>query len=311
MDGAGVRLSVIYIHLHTRSLLRGLSGVSSIARMNLRDRFQWVPIIALGLAVAATGCSDDPANGTGVLRILVTNDDGFDAPGLDAVVEALKDDPNNEIVVSAPLTNRSGSGDMTTPPPLEAMDAMTASGYPATAVDGFPADSVIYALENLYPDDPPHVVLSGINAGQNVGNVAGGIISQISGTVGAAKTAACLGVPALASSQGEGETLDFPAGLSAVLTWLEANRAALLAGDVAVGDITSINIPSCDGKGEIRGSLEVPLATSQSEDNFPNGPQNCESTLEDPTDDVQAFFNGYIAITPVPSNSNNTCDKLR
>ena len=198
-----------------------------------------------------------------------------------------------------------------TPPPLQATDEMTASGYPATAVEGFPADSVIYALENLYGDDPPHVVLSGINAGQNVGNVAGGIISQISGTVGAAKTAACLGVPALASSQGEGETLDFPSGLDAVLTWLESNRAALLAGSVPLDDITSVNIPSCDGKGEIRGSIEVPLATTaESEENFPNGPQDCESTLEDPTDDVQAFFNGFIAITPVPRNSNNTCGKL-
>ncbi len=290
--------------------------------MTLQIRFHLLPAFVLGLALAVTGCSDDPQTGTGgtggvggsdtVLRILVTNDDGFDAPGLDAVVEALKDDPRNEVVVSAPLVNQSGSGDMTTPtpPPLEATDVMTASGYPATAVDGFPADSVIYALENLYSDDLPHVVLSGINAGQNVGNVAGGIISQISGTVGAAKTAACLGVPALASSQGEGETLDFPSGLTAVLTWLESNRAALLAGEVPLDDITSINIPSCDGMGEIRGSLEVPLATTQSEDNFPNGPQNCESMLEDPTDDVQAFFNGYIAITPVPRNSNNTCDKL-
>ena len=289
--------------------------------MTLQIRFHLLPAVILGLALAVTGCSDDPQTGTGgtggvgggdgVLRILVTNDDGFDAPGLDAVVEALIDDPRNEVVVSAPLTNQSGSGDMTSPTLPDATDEMTASGYPATAVDGFPADSVIYALENLYDDDPPHVVLSGINAGQNVGNVAGGIISQISGTVGAAKTAACLGVPALASSQGEGETLDYPSGLTAVLTWLESNRAALLAGEVPLDDITSINIPSCDGNGVIRGSLEVPLATTQSEENFPNGPQNCESTLEDPNDDVQAFFNGYIAITPVPRNSNNTCDKLR
>ena len=191
----------------------------------------------------------------------------------------------------------------------------TASGYPATGVDGFPADSVIYALENLYPDAPPHVVLSGINDTQNVGNVqigggGLGLLSQISGTVGAAKTAACLDVPALASSQGDGEVVDFPAGLAEVLEWLEAHRAALLAGEVSVVNITSINVPSCDGEGEIRGTLEVPLATENPNEYLLNGPQDCTSAVEDVPNDVEAFFNGYTTITSVPSNSNMTCDKL-
>ena len=245
------------------------------------------------------------------LRILVTNDDGVMAPGIDAVVEALRTNPENELVVSAPAMNRSGSGDSTTmtPPPLDATSATTASGFPATAVDGFPADSVLYALENLYPDEPPHVVVSGINEGQNVGDVLGGLLSQISGTVGAAKTAACSGVPALAASQGDAETVDYPSGVAEVLAWVEANRAALLGGEVGLESITSINIPSCD-TGEIRGRLEVPLGTENPNEYVLNGPQDCESTVEDLPNDVEAFFNGYTTETPVPSNSSNTCDNL-
>ncbi len=153
---------------------------------------------------------------------------------------------------------------------------------------------------------PPHVVLSGLNEGQNVGNV-NGFLSQISGTVGAAKTAACSGIPALASSQGdvdEGGTVDFPAGVEEVLKWLEANRAALLAGQVSLEDITTINIPSCD-TGEIRGRVDVPLATDNPDGVSLLGPQDCESTTENPQDDIEAFFNGYVSITPVPRNT--TC----
>lgn len=273
--------------------------------------------LSLTLLVACSSDSDDaPA---GPLRILVTNDDGVAAPGIDAVVQALLLDPdNNEIIVSAPAENRSGSADNTieTLPSCgtgAATQSSTMSGYDENvwAVDGCPADSVLYALDNLYPDQPPHVVLSGINEGQNVGFVSGGALSQVSGTVGAAKTAACSGVPALASSQGEGEDIDYASGVVEVLRWLEENRAGLLAGSVSLENITSINIPTCD-TGTIRGRVDVPLGTV-----IPDyistlvDPQDCESTLENPQDDLEAFFNGFVSITPVPSNSNNTCDKLQ
>jgi len=279
------------------------------------SRTQLLLATIVAVAIGAAGCSSDSSSPE-PLRILVTNDDGVGAPGIDALVEALLENPDNVVVVSAPAENQSGKGDQTTPPPLQASQTTTASGYPATAVDGFPADSVIYGLENLYTDEPlPHVVLSGINEGQNVGNVAGAL-SQLSGTVGAAKTAACLGIPALASSQGDPEdkqdeeNWNYPSGVDEVLTWLEANRGALLAGTVSLENITSINIPTCNA-GEIRGRAEVPLATQIPD--YIKGlldPQDCESTREDPQDDAEAFFNGFVSITPVPSNSSGTCDSL-
>lgn len=254
-------------------------------------------LLVLGVALLV-GCGDD-ATSEERLRILVTNDDGVAAEGIDAVVEALRADSANDVVVCAPDGNRSGSGDATGPSArcgnLSVFSTTTHSGYPATAIDGCPADAVNYALANLYPaGSPPDVVLSGINEGQNVSAV----ISSLSGTVGAAKTAARQGVPALASSQGipePGGEYDYPAGADAVLAWLGAHRAALAAG-TAPSEAESINIPSC-GAGAIRGTALVPLAPTA---DGAVEPQNCESTLENPADDVQALNNGFIAQTDIP-----------
>jgi 5'-nucleotidase len=291
--------------------LRGL--LSSIARMIRSTRFQPLLLLTLGLAVALLGCASGGggsagsggfggAGGTngGVLRILVTNDDGVGAEGIDAIVEALTADPNNDVTVCAPDGQRSGSGDRTDCGTLNATDTTTQGGYPATAVDGCPADAVNYALDpanGLYAvDSLPHVVISGINEGQNVGEPFVGI----SGTVGAAKTAARdHGIPALASSQGtpgpDGE-YDYPAGVQAVLAWLAEHRAALAAGDVTTAEIDSINIPSCD-TGSIRGALEIGIAETSTLQ-----PQDCESTLERPQNDVEAFVNGYTTLSRVPAN---------
>ena len=274
--------------------------------------------LALGLALALAGCSSDDGSGTGgsggsagtggsadtPLRILVTNDDGFQAEGIDAVVEGLIADPNNKVTVCAPDGNRSGSSDMTGPSErcgnLDVTTDTTLSGYPATIIDGCPADAVNYALENLYtPEEQPHVVISGINDVQNVSEP---IVTGISGTVGAAKTAARSGVPALASSQGTpqpGGELDFPSGVEAVLQWLSENRAALAEGGITPTDVQNLNIPSCDG-GSIRDTL-VGIAMAPTIDGFQD-PQDCESTLENPVNDVEALNNGFITQSSVPLN---------
>ena len=82
----------------------------------------------------------------------------------------------------------------------------TRSGHPAVALAGFPSDTVLYAdragvLANA------DVVVSGVNWGENLGTVI-----EHSGTIGAARTAARLGLPALAVSQGAGDPPDFAAG---------------------------------------------------------------------------------------------------
>jgi hypothetical protein len=86
---------------------------------------------------------------TPALTILVTNDDGIGAPGIDALVTALSALPDVEIVVVAPAENQSGSSDKTTDGEVTATAGATTSGVAGTAVAGFPADSVIYALDVL------------------------------------------------------------------------------------------------------------------------------------------------------------------
>ncbi|MEM7135933.1 MAG: 5'/3'-nucleotidase SurE [Myxococcota bacterium] len=261
-----------------------------------------------GATGGAGGSGGAGGGGEIPLRILVTNDDGFDAEGINAVVEALITNPANDVIVCAPDINRSGSGDMTDCGSLTAFEDETIDGYPATAVDGCPADAVNYALDNLYPEnDPPDVVLSGINAGQNVGNIGvNGFLSQISGTIGAAKAAARRDVPALASSQGDGagETFDFPAGVDEVLTWLTDNRAAIAAGDLPLSTVPSLNIPTCTS-GSIRNPLDplpVPLAT-ENPNSFPlSGTQDCNAMGIDPDTDVNAFFTGYVTLSDVPTD---------
>lgn len=238
---------------------------------------------------AAEG-STTTASGDEVLDILVTNDDGYAAAGIDAVVEALRTMKGVTVTVVAPAENQSGTGDKTTPgADLVVAEVKTASGYDATSVAGFPGDSVIVALDELGLD--PDLVVSGTNIGQNIGP-----FSQLSGTVGAAKTAARRGIPGLAASTGTGDQPDFSESASHVVKWVEEHRAELLAGDVEPF-VESINTPSCPD--DDRGVVEVPLATDfKDRDAFK---VDCASTkpAADLVDDVDAFLNGFTSLTTI------------
>ena len=229
------------------------------------------------------------------LRILVTNDDGVTSDGIDALVQALAGVKGVKLTVIAPADNQSGKGSTTTAGPLTATPTTTKSGVKAVAVAGTPADSMIYALEQGGLKQKPNLVLSGINQGQNLG-----AITDISGTVGAAKTAAARGIPAVAFSQGlAGATPpDFPAGAKAALAWLKQYRKTLSAKKAKTPAVVleSVNIPTCTSAA-IRGTLETTIAPTG--DNAITD-QNCASTLASPTNDIEAFNNGYITVTKVP-----------
>src|SRR5262245_24234436 len=85
-------------------------------------------------AAAHAAPSDPQSPATEPLRILVTNDDGVGAPGIDKLVNALQNIPNSEVTVIAPATNQSGTGVNLTTTPLTVTPATTASGDQATAV---------------------------------------------------------------------------------------------------------------------------------------------------------------------------------
>jgi 5'-nucleotidase len=246
---------------------------------------------------AATGSSAGAGPGTTAnhpLRILVTNDDGFGAPGIDALVEALRKEPNVEVTVVAPAENQSGTGGKTTPGSLLVTDAKTQSGYPAKAVAGFPADSVQWALNGGIPNRPD-LVVSGNNAGQNLGPLV-----DVSGTVGAARAGARAGIPAVAVSQGIAANPDFASGVGLVIDWLRAHRndlAQTTAANAPAG-VLNFNAPTCPAGTPIRGLKDEPAATDLAGRDYVN--VNCASTTTDFKDDIDAFINGFATQSVVP-----------
>ena len=125
-------------------------------------------------------------------RILISNDDGIDAPGI-AVLETLARRISDDVWVCAPKTEQSGTGhSLTLRRPLR----IEKYGEKRFAVDGTPTDSVMLGIQQVMRDTPPDLVLSGINRGGNLGEDV-----TYSGTVAAAMEATLLGVPAIAFSQ--------------------------------------------------------------------------------------------------------------
>jgi 5'-nucleotidase len=129
------------------------------------------------------------------MRILVTNDDGVNAPGL-AVAEAIATEiagPQGEVWVVAPEMERSGvSHCISYTRPMRLVQISERR----FAVEGNPADCVILGLHHILADARPDLVLSGVNAGHNVAEDA-----VYSGTIGGAMEGALQGVKAIALSQ--------------------------------------------------------------------------------------------------------------
>jgi 5'-nucleotidase len=126
-------------------------------------------------------------------RILLTNDDGIDAPGL-AVLEQVARQLTDDVWVCAPSSEQSGaSHSLTMHRPLRLKEL----GSQRYTVDGTPTDCVLVALNHLFKDErKPDLVLSGINHGSNIGDDV-----VYSGTVSAAMEATMLGVRAIGLSQ--------------------------------------------------------------------------------------------------------------
>ncbi|MBW1681058.1 MAG: 5'/3'-nucleotidase SurE [Deltaproteobacteria bacterium] len=136
-------------------------------------------------------------------RVLLTNDDGIYAPGLEALHEALASKYDVRIV--APETEMSAVGHaITLASPLRVREVRKEGRLFGYALSGTPADCVKIALQELFKKDPPHVILSGINLGANVG-----VNVLYSGTVSAATEGAFLGVPSAAVSLDTRKDPDF------------------------------------------------------------------------------------------------------
>ena len=127
-------------------------------------------------------------------RILVTNDDGVYASGLQAAAKSVRD--LGEVIVAAPSGQMSGVGrSVSVFEPLRYVE-VNLNGFKANAVTGTPVDSVIIGIFAIMKGELPDLVVSGINVGENISTDT----VTTSGTIGAALEAASYGIPAIAAS---------------------------------------------------------------------------------------------------------------
>jgi 5'-nucleotidase len=256
-------------------------------------------LIVAGLTAVAHPAASGTAltaQGDTSYRILVTNDDGVRAPGILAVAQALR--AIGEVTIIAPATNQSGKGHSITIEDPIYVDAVTLPGdLPATAVAGTPATSVKVALGALMKERP-HLVVSGINRGWNIGAVA-----YVSGTVGAAREAALAGLPAIAASLSSDETNYAPAAEVVRQVVQMARKAGMER-----GVFLNVNIPAGSA-----GAIKGIQLTRQSgltgverfeEQRSPRGRRYFWSVWNEPTGDpegtdVWAVEHGYAAVTPL------------
>ena len=170
------------------------------------------------------------------MRILLTNDDGYHAPGL-AVLETLAATLSDDVWVVAPAEEQSGTGrSLTLTRPIR----LRRFGEKRFAVAGTPTDAVMMALGELMRDKRPDLVLSGVNRGANLGEDV-----FYSGTVAAAMEAALAGIPAIALSQryadqGMGDTVTFDAAAA----WGERVLRPLVARAMPSRTLVNVNFPA-------------------------------------------------------------------
>ena len=230
-----------------------------------RDTYDKTLITLLVVTLAAClWATNVPADEAKPLRVLLTNDDGYNSPGIMAVRESLLA-AGHEVVLVAPMSNQSGSGMRVT---ISGMLDFSEASPGIWHVDGTPADAVLVALQQLMKDEPPDIIVSGANFGPNLG------YASSSGTVGAATMAMYLGFPAIAvsvgvsASEADAEPVPFPSTFAAfagaaelIVELLDDLRAARADyGDLLPAHaLLNVNYPPA-GPDAIQGVRVVPVS---------------------------------------------------
>ena len=234
-------------------------------------------------------------------RILITNDDGIDAPGL-KVLEDIARQFSDDIWVFAPDDNCSGYGRSLT---LGKDLKVTHHGHQRMTCDGTPTDCMILAINHFMKDHKPDLVLSGVNLGMNIADDI-----TCSGTIGAAWEAAVHNVPAIAMSQKYDRKrmdLDDPRVFDAAITHAPKVLQQLLDEGWPKHIVMNINFPSVTAD-DVKGQKAVTvgrhkmsddvLSGEGGENTYRIGNWNLREHLPMETD-VGAVFDGYIAICPL------------
>ena len=235
------------------------------------------------------------------MRILLTNDDGVNATGL-KVLETIARTFSDDVWIVAPTEEQSGAGHSLT---LTRPVRLRRLGERRFCVSGTPTDAVMMAIAHIMKDDPPDLILSGVNRGANLGEDV-----TYSGTCSAAMEGALAGIPSIALSQGYakegmGDTVPF----AAAEAWGARVLAPLIADPMPPRTLVNVNFPALapDAVRGVRvvrqglrdyGRLRVIQRTDpRGYDYFWFG---LGVTIGTPghTTDLEAVADGYVSVTP-------------
>jgi 5'-nucleotidase len=246
------------------------------------------------------------------LHILLTNDDGYLAPGIKALHDILKG-AGHTVAVVAPERERSGVSLSITLTDILRAWPMTYNGMQGWIVNGTPADCVKLAVGELM-DEPPDVIFSGINQGTNVG-----LNANYSGTVAGAAEGALMGRPAVAVSLASFKSRDFEAAARVGLWVLEHLEEGL----IPPLHLLSVNVP--EGRPEeLRGIRVTPASKvmyrevvdrrvdHRGREYYWLAGRSVQLSVT-PGGDHETVEDGYISITPlrVDWTSNELLEELR
>ena len=228
------------------------------------------------------------------MRILLSNDDGYFAPGLAALAKALA--PLADITVVAPERDRSGaSNSLTLDRPLMLRQAPSGFYY----VNGTPTDCVHLAVTGML-DHLPDMVISGINHGANMGDD-----TIYSGTVAAATEGYLLGIPSIAVSLANHDALNFDTAARVVLELAQRIQAQPPTEPM----LLNVNVPDCTWD-DLKGQRVTRLgkrhkAESVVKTTNPRGQTVYWVGAAGPAQDAgegtdfHAIANGFVSITPL------------
>jgi 5'-nucleotidase len=243
------------------------------------------------------------------MRVLLTNDDGIAAEGLQTLRRALLELPGISLGVIAPDGNRSAMArSITTRRPLWVEEIDFEDGGTGFATDGTPVDCVRLANLGLIPGWEPELVVAGINHGTNIGDDI-----TYSGTVAAALEGILLGIPGIAvSQQSSGLEMDFRKPLAFDFTAAAAFTARLVEDlanlPLAHGTLLNVNFPGCEPEGVTVGRLGRRFYRDELEVVEEAGPkrrryrvygETADGAPDETDTDVVALLARHVAITPL------------
>ena len=237
-------------------------------------------------------------------RILVTNDDGIDSPGIYALWKAMSKVGTPTVI--APTTEQSAaSHSITLNKPLFINYISRDYGFEGWSVDGTPADCTKIGINEVLKQRPD-LIISGINCGANLG-----VDLIYSGTVSAATEGALLGIPSIAISLASFKTDDYRASKIVAIEMAKH----VLKNKIPKGTLLNVNVPYADPK-DIKGKLITRQGSQYFMDEFEKRIDPRENTYywlkgkkvdNDNSDeyDGKAIKNNYISITPISFDLTN------